>query len=145
MQKYTFMQKLGEFLLVLVFLYAWFLVQYICIRPLNAVPVETIAKSTFTSSVIYALVIYGVFNAFCRKRFRPEMYLKVSIGISVIGFILWYFVKTIAETPASLIEYTSTAHLQLNGATANWLAIISDPLFLMPIFAYVYGKKRKTV
>ena len=139
------MQKFGEFLLVLVFLYAWFLVQYICIRPLNAAPVVVIAKSTFTYSFIYALVVYGVFYAFCRKRYRPQAYLRTSIGIAVAGFCLWYFVKTLGETPASAIEYTTTAHLHINGVTANWLALLSDPLFLMPVFAYIYCKLRKAV
>ena len=143
MQKYSFLQKLGEFTAVLAFLYAWFLVQYVCIRPQNVLPVEQIAKSTFTSSLIYAIVIYGVFYVFCRRRSRPDLFLKVSSGMAVVGFMLWYFVKTIAETPAALIPYTSTAHLHLDGAAANWLAILSDPIFLMPVFAFVYGKKRK--
>ncbi len=139
------MQKFGEFLLVLVFLYAWFLVQYICIRPLNVTPVDVIAKSTFTYSLIYAVVVYGVFYTFCRKRYRPKAYLRTSIGIAIVGFCVWYFVKTLGETPASAIEYTTTAHLHINGVTANWLALLSDPLFLMPLFAYGYNKRRVVV
>jgi len=138
MQPISFKQKLYEFGLLLLCMYAWFLVQFLVIQP----PASPII---IPKALAYSVICYWVFYATVRKRGRPDLFFFISLGIAAIGFGLWFYAQMIAsENPHFHDTYTSQLGLTMDGFWAGTLGIATDPIMLMPFFAgYILNRAKR--
>ncbi|MDE1152319.1 MAG: hypothetical protein PW788_07265 [Micavibrio sp.] len=130
MNAIPFKQKLYEFGLLLLCLYAWFLVQYLAIQRM------TESSVVMPKALAYSVICYWIFYVTVRKRGRVDQFFFVSLGLAAIGFGLWFYAEMSAShNPHFHDTYVSSLGLPLDGFWAGALGIASDPIMLMPFFA----------
>lgn len=135
--------KYAEFGIVVLALFAWFLVQYILIRPPGLQGFADIVRTNLIAALFYGLVIYGMFYACCRKRRRPDLFFNISLVVACIGIVLWCVTRMWLQQNISPVGYVSIAHLPLTMSSAALLGLITDPLLLLPVFALYYRQNAR--
>jgi len=144
--RYSFVRIFGEFCLLVAALTCWFLAQHVAFRPPPVQPGEAwlILNRAFDASLLYSVVIYLMFYLCCRRRQRADVFFNISLGVALLGVLLC--VAQILITPAVKggdPGYTSLLHLPMNLNSLRWLGFATDPLLLLPAFAFFYLERHR--
>lgn len=143
--RYSFARLLGEWCLLVAALTCWFLAQHVILRPPPQQPgeIQLIINRALEASLLYSSVIYFIFYACCRRRQRADLFFNISLSVALLGLVLCVAQILILPAPKGDPGYTSLVHLPMNLNSLRWLGFATDPLLLLPAFAFFYLERHR--